>query len=75
MTADNWKPIESAPKKDGSVVILFGELLTYCINKSHRGEPMGKHVAEGRRHLDRWWVGLYECLPTHWQPMPKRPTE
>jgi hypothetical protein len=74
VTRAGWRSMRSAPKDDGACVFLYGTLLTYCIRKSDRGKPMGKTVAEGYRQSGRWWVGLYECLPTHWMPMPEPPT-
>lgn len=69
----NWQPISTAPK-DGTV-LLYGTMLTYCCSNDDRGKPMGKLVAEGSRRGDRWWVGLYECRPTHWMPLPEPPAE
>ena len=68
----NWQLIETAP--NAGEVILFGVLLTYCCSPDDRGKPMGKAVvAVGSKRLGRWWSGLYECLPTHWMPLPDPP--
>ncbi len=70
---DAWQAIESAPKTDGITAIIHGTLLTYCCNSADRGKPMGETVAEGRQYLGRWWVGVYECIASHWQPLPQPP--
>jgi hypothetical protein len=72
MSDDRWQLIKTAPKKLERAM-LYGTLLTYCCCLTDRGKPLGETVAEGYRRHGRWWVGLYECKPTHWQPLPAPP--
>lgn len=68
-----WKPIKTVPK-NAQRAILYGRLLTYCISKDRQGQPFGPAVvAEAYRRYGKWWVGLYECLPTHWMNLPEPP--
>lgn len=69
-----WKTIKTAPRN--APVILYGTLLTYCCNSADHGKPFGDPVvAQGSYHIDRWRVGNYECIPTHWMPLPEPPKE
>lgn len=70
--ARQWQPIETAPK-DGTMVILYGELLTYCCSPDDTGTPFSSGVVIGNWRL-KWWAGLYECRPTRWMPLPQAPT-
>jgi hypothetical protein len=71
----NWLPIKKAPKHVD--LILYGTLLTYCCSDVDRGQPMNggrKVVAVGCWRIDRWYSGLYEIIPTHWQSLPEPPS-
>lgn len=57
-----WMPIKSAPK-NGEHILIY--------------EPDGFYVIEGLKHGDDWltFPGLTQCFPTHWMPLPTKPTE
>ena len=75
LSAGAWQPIETAPKDKDARVILYGKLLTYCISSNDTGEPFATVVDCGVCRFGKWWVGLYQCLPTHWQPLPPPPKQ
>lgn len=64
-----WQPIDSAPK-DGAPII------GWC-RRAYCAEPrvmVSVHRGGGRM---RWASipGNWDCIPTHWMPLPKPPTE
>ena len=72
----DWKPIESAPK-DGGSILLYCPLMGVCVgyyidNKmSKRPRPYWSHVAE-QIHGIR---AIRDDQPTHWKLLPEPPLD
>ena len=63
--AQQWKPIETAPRDGGYFMALSPDMSKYPV------------TVKWSLHEDRWCeeVTTDWCDPTHWMPLPKPPTE
>jgi hypothetical protein len=69
--ANDWRPIETAPKD-------WTDVLTYTPPENHRlGVICGVHVGCFRTDLMVWHLSddEWELAPTHWRPLPSPPKE
>ena len=74
--ADDWQPIETAPKEALVSVLLYGR----AVSNQRKDEPLPPlHVAIGSRSLEfkdgttktgKWYTNGYSFTPTHWKPLP-----
>jgi hypothetical protein len=83
MNVSEWQPIESAPRDGESILIwktderMVGEYMmaAYWDNQHFSGEagfvPVGGHHKQG---YTSEVTGTPQGYPTHWMPLPARPS-
>lgn len=73
--AEEWRPIETAPK-DGTSVLLY-VVQKPCAYTEATGRPEGwSHINAGFYNIDlREWSHEHSGEPTHWRPLPAPPKE
>lgn len=68
----DWLPIETAPKEDGSVIVVYAEK---GVGKKSR-RVKGSFASVARRSRFWGWLSVpsdYQLHPTHWMPLPAPP--
>ncbi len=68
--AENWQPIETAPR-DGDVILVF------CPRVGVTEAQYEHQAVEPFWNYDVWDIKFQEehrCDPTHWRPLPSPPT-
>ena len=79
---NTWQPIETAPK-DGTHLLLWypdyhRKVWTghyYKTERYEHGILKSKHEGWHNGADTLTLIGMKECLPTHWMPLPEAPNE